>query len=70
MNMKINMGTTDRIIRLVAAAIILGLYFMEVLTGTLAIIALIVAVIFALTSVVKFCPLYTLFGMNTCSREQ
>ena len=68
--MKINMGTTDRIIRLVAAAIILGLYFMEVLTGTLAIIALIVAVIFALTSVVKFCPLYTLFGMNTCSREQ
>ncbi len=68
--MKINMGTTDRIIRLVAAAIILGLYFMEVLTGTLAIIALIVAVIFALTSVVKFCPLYTLLGMNTCSREQ
>jgi len=64
--MKKNMGTTDRIIRLLAAAVIAVLYFTETLTGTLGIILLIVAGIFALTSFVSFCPLYAPFGIKTC----
>ena len=61
------MGGTDRIIRLVVAAIIAVLYFTGTLTGTIGIVALVVAAVFVLTSLVSFCPLYTLIGLNTCS---
>ncbi len=64
--MKTNMGTTDRIIRLAVAAIIAILYFTGTVTGTLGIVLLVVAGVFALTSVVSFCPLYTIIGVNTC----
>jgi type III secretory pathway component EscS len=67
--MKTNMGTADRIIRLVVAAILVALYFMDILTGTAGIIGLVIAVVFAATALVKFCGLYALLGMNTCSRE-
>ncbi|MEN2283152.1 DUF2892 domain-containing protein [Algoriphagus sp. SE2] len=63
--MKKNMGNSDRVFRIIVAAILVGLYFSEVLTGTIGIIALVVAGIFALTSLVSFCPLYTLFGIKT-----
>ncbi len=59
------MGNSDRAIRIVIAAVLVGLYFSEVLTGTIGIISLVVAGIFALTSLVSFCPLYTLFGLKT-----
>ncbi|MCU0340740.1 MAG: DUF2892 domain-containing protein [Spirosomaceae bacterium] len=64
--MKKNMGNTDRIIRLVIAAIVAVLYFTGTLTGTVGIIALALAGVFVLTSLVSFCPLYTLVGLNTC----
>lgn len=64
--MKPNMGGTDRIIRLIVAAIVAVLYFTGTLTGTLGIVALVVSAIFVLTSLVSFCPLYTLIGLNTC----
>jgi hypothetical protein len=64
--MKRNMGNSDRVIRIIVAAILVGLYFSEVVTGTIGIISLIVAGVFALTSLVSFCPLYTLFGIKTC----
>jgi hypothetical protein len=60
------MGNTDRIIRLLVAAVITVLYFTNVITGTVAIILLALAVIFAVTSFISFCPLYTLFGISTC----
>lgn len=64
--MKKNMGRTDKIVRvLVAIAVALLVYF-QVVTGTLAYILIAVAAIFVLTSVIGFCPLYSLFGMNTC----
>ncbi|MBB3836732.1 uncharacterized membrane protein YtjA (UPF0391 family) [Runella defluvii] len=65
--MKPNMGGADRIIRLVVAAIVAVLYFTGTLTGTIGIVALVVAAVFVLTSLVSFCPLYTLIGLNTCS---
>jgi hypothetical protein len=67
--MKQNMGTADRLIRVVIALIVVGLWYFGLISGTLAIILLVLAAVFILTSVVSFCPLYTLFGMNTCKRK-
>ena len=64
--MKTNMGTIDRIIRIIIAAIIGVLYYTGTITGTLGIVLLVLAAIFVLTSFVSFCPLYTFFGFNTC----
>ncbi|TPE45842.1 YgaP family membrane protein [Pontibacter mangrovi] len=66
--MKKNMGSADRIIRLVVAAVLAILYFTGTVTGTLGIVLLVVAAIFILTSLVAFCPLYAIFGLNTCPR--
>jgi hypothetical protein len=68
--MKKNMGTADRIIRIIGAAIITGLYIFKVISGTLAIVLLIVAGIFILTSFVSFCPLYFPFGISTRKKEE
>lgn len=67
--MKKNMGSADKIIRLIVAAIILVLYLTNVISGTLAIILLVVAVIFVLTSLISFCPLYLPFGIKTCKKK-
>ncbi len=61
------MGTADRVIRVIIAALVGVLYFNEVISGTLGIILLVVAGIFLLTSFVSFCPLYAPFGIKTCS---
>ena len=59
------MGTIDKVIRIVVAAIILVLYFTHVITGTLAVVLLILAGILVVTSLVGTCPLYMLFGLST-----
>jgi len=64
--MKKNMGTADRIIRVIIAAAIATLYFTGVITGTLGIVLLVLAAIFVLTSFVSFYPLYAPFGIKTC----
>ena len=64
--MTTNMGKADRAIRIVIAAIIAVLYFTGVISGTLGIVLLVIAGIFLLTSLVGFCGLYKLFGINTC----
>jgi len=64
--MKKNMGTTDRIIRTVIAAIIATLYFTNIISGTLGIVLLVLSGVFLLTSLVSFCPLYAPFGIKTC----
>jgi len=68
--MKTNMGGMDRIIRVLVAIVAVALYLTGTLTGTLGIVALIVAGIFLLTSVVSFCPLYMLFGISTCPTKK
>ncbi|MGW9685951.1 YgaP family membrane protein [Flagellimonas sp. 2504JD1-5] len=68
--MKKNMGSADRIIRFVVAAIIAILYFTGTLSGTLGIILLVLAGIFVLTSFISFCPLYAPFGISTCATKQ
>lgn len=61
------MGSADRIIRLVIAAVLAFLFYNGTITGTLGIVAVVAAGVFALTSLVSFCPLYTALGINTCS---
>lgn len=67
--MKANMGTIDKIIRLAVAAIVAILYFTEVVTGTLGIVLLVAAAVFVLTSLISFCPLYPILGINTCKKK-
>lgn len=63
--MKKNIGTVDKVIRILVAVIILVLYFTHVVTGTLAVIILILAGVLVVTSLVGTCPLYILFGLST-----
>jgi hypothetical protein len=67
--MKKNMGAADRITRLVIAAIIAFLYFTNVITGTLGIVLVIIAAVFVATSLISFCPLYTILGINSCKTK-
>jgi len=64
--MKRNMGNFDRVFRILVAAVIAVLYFTHVVTGTWAIVLIIIGAIFLLTSFISFCPLYGLLGINTC----
>ena len=65
-----NMGSADRIIRVIIAAIVGILYFTGTISGTLGIVLLVLAVVFVLTSVVSFCPLYAPFGIKTCKIKE
>ena len=67
--MKPNMGTTDKIIRIALAALVAILYFTNVITGTIGIVLLVVAAVFVLTSLISFCPLYPILGMNTSKKK-
>ena len=67
--MKKNMGTTDKLIRFILAAIVGVLYYFQVIEGTLAIVLLVLAGIFILTSFISFCPLYKPFGISTTSKD-
>ncbi|WP_407524249.1 DUF2892 domain-containing protein [Lacibacter sp. MH-610] len=67
--MKKNMGSADRIIRVLLAAVFAYLYFGGVITGTLGIVLVVLGGVFVLTSLISFCPLYTLVGFSTCPRK-
>lgn len=64
------MGNTDRIIRVIVAIVIAALYFTGTLTGVLGTVLLVLAGVFVATSLVSFCPLYTIAGLNTCPTKQ
>ncbi len=68
--MKKNMGNADRIIRILLAVVFAVLYFTNTVTGTFGIVLLVLGAVFLLTSLVSFCPLYTLIGLNTCSTKK
>lgn len=60
------MGNADKIIRSIIAVVVAVLYFTNVITGTLGIVLMVLAIVFLLTSLVSFCPLYAPFGLSTC----
>jgi hypothetical protein len=63
--MSRNMGNLDRGIRLIVALAIAGLYFMHLISGTVAIVLGIVAIAFFVTSLIGWCPAYLPFGLST-----
>jgi Protein of unknown function (DUF2892) len=64
--MKQNMGSIDRILRIIIAAVFGLLYFNGIVTGTWGIVLLALGGVFVLTSLAGSCPLYSIFGFNTC----
>jgi uncharacterized membrane protein len=67
--MKKNMGTADRIIRVIIAAIFIALYYNGIIGGVLGIVLIALSVIFVATSLISFCPLYLPFGLSTLRKK-
>ncbi len=63
------MGKADRILRILLAIVVAILYFTGAISGTAAIILLILTGIFILTSFVGFCPLYAPFNISTRKKQ-
>ena len=63
--MKPTMGSTDRVIRSIVAAVVVVLFFTNVISGALGIVLMLLAAVFAITSFMSFCPLYTVFRFST-----
>jgi hypothetical protein len=68
--MKKNMGTIDKVIRILVAVVFAVLFFTNVITGVLGIILLVLAGVFVLTSLISFCPLYWPFGISTNKKQE
>jgi Flp pilus assembly protein TadB len=68
MKLNKNMGTTDRIVRLVVAVVFAWLYFSGLVPGVYGTVLLVLGIVFALTSAVSFCPLYLPFGFSTLKK--
>ncbi len=62
------MGLADKLVRVLVAIIISALYFTGTVTGTLGMVLLVLGGVFVFTSVISFCPLYTIFGISTCKK--
>lgn len=68
--MKKNLGNADRILRILLSVVFVALYFGGITEGTLGIVLIAFAAIFTLTSLISFCPLYTLVGLSTCPAKK
>ena len=68
--MKKNMGTIDKMLRVLIAVVIAVLYFLDIIvSNTLSIVLLFFAAILLVTSLLNFCPLYFVFGIKTCKSK-
>jgi len=63
--MKKNMGTIDRAVRVLLAVIVAVLYFTGTISGAVAVVLGIAAIVFLATSFVGTCPAYLPFGLST-----
>ena len=68
--MKQNMGSTDKVVRILIAVAIAVLYFANVISGTVAIVLLVLSGVFILTSLLGFCPLYMPIGLSTLKKKK
>ena len=68
--MKKNMGSADQGIRLLLAATLVVLYFSGVISGTFGMITLVIAAVFMVTTLVGYCPMYSLIGVKTCKVKE
>ena len=60
-----NIGKADKTIRILLAAVFIMLYLAGITSGIFGIILIVLAIIFVFTSLVRFCPLYLPFRINT-----
>jgi hypothetical protein len=67
--MKKNVGTIDKVIRILIAVVVVVLYFTHVITGVLAIILLVLSAILVVTSFLSFCPIWLALGLSTRKKE-
>jgi Na+/H+ antiporter NhaA len=67
--MKKNMGNIDRFVRISVAIVIIALFYTQQISGTIAIVGLILSAIFIATSFISFCPLYLPFDISTRKKE-
>lgn len=63
------MGSADRISRILFAIVIGVLYFTKAIEGTAALVLGAFAIVFLLTSLISFCPLYVPLGISTCKKK-
>ena len=63
--MKPNMGTVDRVIRIIVGIAALAAWYFGLVEGTLGIVALVIGVVMIATAAIRWCPPYALFGLNT-----
>lgn len=68
--MKLNMGMTDRVLRIIFAGLFVAGFTSGVIPGVWGYIAFAAALIFALTGLVGWCPLYVPFGISTLGKEE
>jgi hypothetical protein len=67
--MKANVGNTDKLIRIVLAIVFGTLFFTNTVTGIFGMALLIFGIIFIATSLISFCPIYPLLGINTFPKK-
>jgi Na+(H+)/acetate symporter ActP len=67
--MKKNMGTVDRVVRIVAAIVVVALYLTGQISGTAAVVLGFFALVFVATSVVGSCPLYLPLKIDTRAKK-
>jgi hypothetical protein len=68
--MKPNIGTLDRSIRAIVGIVLISLWPLGLLQGTLAIVALVVGIVMLVTAMLRWCPPYGLLGINTGARNE
>ncbi|PRY76313.1 Protein of unknown function (DUF2892) [Yoonia maritima] len=68
--MTVNVGTRDRLVRLVIGAVLLAAPFVTnfalFTNTTVTTISVVVGIVLLATSAIRFCPLYSIFGLRTC----
>lgn len=63
--MEVNVGGSERTIRVVIGLVLIALGLFHVLTGAGAIVGYVIGAIALITGLVRFCPAWKLFGINT-----
>jgi hypothetical protein len=66
--MKKNIGTVDKVIRILIAVVLVVLFFTHVITGAIGIILLVLSGVLVLTTIISFCPIYWPFGLSTTKK--
>ncbi|MHB0887712.1 YgaP family membrane protein [Acidithiobacillus sp.] len=68
--MQCNVGGVDRVGRIVIGVVLLLVWFLVPLGLVWQVVVLVIAAIALVTGIVRFCPLNTAFGINTCGGKK